>query len=516
MNLRRHFAMPHEIVSGFWAVVVVLSVCRLSHIANAQVNNPDAQASKPVESPTNIDDLRKLQARVTEIIRKSLPTVVAVGNRFGSPNSTASITERRLASGVIIRADGLVLSQYHVSHEGRYEEKTGLVAYGKPGDVVDVVLHDGREVHAELLGGSKHPDVSMLRILEPGPYPFMELAQDGPRSLGDWVIKLGHPLGYQPSRSVVSRLGRIVYINPINLVPDCATTGGDSGGPLINLNGQLIGIPLDSLMPTAVVHLAKDSSWRRFHLSYISNEQIRTLQGTMQASVVPRDTLFTNHFERKKQFELVQEVLPPEHWRSGVRMIEVWKNVQAELRGSVVEIILGGKRVAYGTVVGQEGWILTTASAVKDYPQCRLPSGAIRPARIAAVDHDHDLAMLKVDTTELKPLGKSTALSPLAGTFVTTISLDGSPISAGIVSAPVHEFSVASSLKEKFTIRDGATVFDHDMPLEKNELGGPIISLDGRIIGMTVASAGPHGSVAVPLSSMLSIAARLKGNVDIP
>ena len=109
-------------------------------------------------TPASAAGLAALEARVVDVARKVSPSVVYLPDGRGS--------------GVIISADGLVLSQRHVSH-----------AFGeaplKPGDAARAVLADGRRVDATLLGADEIHDVSLLRLAGPGPYPFAELGPPG-------------------------------------------------------------------------------------------------------------------------------------------------------------------------------------------------------------------------------------------------------------------------------------------------------------------------------------------------
>ena len=115
---------------------------------------------------------------------------------------------------MIITADGIVLSQWHVSHWKirRWDTtiRPGSSPTGSAGDRTTVILHDGRECPAELLGANRTHDVSLLRLLEPGPYPHVPIRATAPVEVGDWVLKIGHPLGYRKGRSAPVRLGRVI------------------------------------------------------------------------------------------------------------------------------------------------------------------------------------------------------------------------------------------------------------------------------------------------------------------
>ena len=192
-------------------------------------------------------DLPQLEERVRRTAQAVLPSVVAVRNPFVKPSEV----ERHrgdCASGVIITADGIVLSQWHVSHWKASEDgdgttiRRGSSPSGSAGDRTTVILHDGRECPAELLGANQTHDVSLLRLLEPGPYPHVPIRATAPVEVGDWVLKIGHPLGYRKDRSAPVRLGRVICGTKEVFGTDFMWAGGDSGGPTFSLDGQLLGV----------------------------------------------------------------------------------------------------------------------------------------------------------------------------------------------------------------------------------------------------------------------------------
>jgi S1-C subfamily serine protease len=192
------------------------------------------------DSPQDVEALRVLQARVETVAQKVMPAVVAVETPGGS-----------FWSGVIISADGLVLTQFHVSH--RYEWDGNLPYRSRqPGEFSSVILSDGRRFDAELLGADQTYDLSLLRILDRGPHPHVPLTRYVSPKLGDWVLKLGHPMGYLRGRPPAVRLGRVLYRKEDVFVTDCYLTGGDSGGPFFDLEGRLMGIPFSSSTPAGL------------------------------------------------------------------------------------------------------------------------------------------------------------------------------------------------------------------------------------------------------------------------
>lgn len=159
--------------------------------------------------------MERQQAKVSEAIQK-----VSVNVQQGAAQG----------SGVIITQDGYVLTAAHVA--------------GKPGREASVLLSDGTRVQAKTLGMNRNLDAGLLKITEKRaqPWPTATLGRSENLKMGQWCIAAGHPGGWQSQRGAVIRIGRILAILPGTLVTDCALIGGDSGGPLFNLNGELIGI----------------------------------------------------------------------------------------------------------------------------------------------------------------------------------------------------------------------------------------------------------------------------------
>ncbi|MBB5349838.1 serine protease Do [Haloferula luteola] len=166
--------------------------------------------------PESRDDLKQIQRLMQSALPAARAATVCIQLGQGS------------GSGVVVSEDGLIMTAAHVT--------------GGVGQEFTVVFEDGREVKAESLGLDSEVDAALARIVEPGKYPFVEIARDHPAQLGDWVFALGHSGGFDLKRGVVFRPGRIVRTTDTTLQSDCSLIGGDSGGPLFDLMGRLIGI----------------------------------------------------------------------------------------------------------------------------------------------------------------------------------------------------------------------------------------------------------------------------------
>lgn len=166
--------------------------------------------------PQTKADLIEIQNALVESLQRVRKATVSIslGQGFGS--------------GVIVSPDGLVLTAAHVT-AGVDKELT-------------VILNDGTKLKAVSMGLVSNTDAAMMRITEEGEYPYVDINKDNNYKLGHWIFALGHSGGFDKERGPVVRLGRIVKDSETTLHSDCKVIGGDSGGPLFDMEGRLIGI----------------------------------------------------------------------------------------------------------------------------------------------------------------------------------------------------------------------------------------------------------------------------------
>ena len=166
--------------------------------------------------PASADELLSIQARIRQLTEKILPATVAV--QVGRANG----------SGVIIDADGHVLTAAHVA--------------GRPGRTALVHLPDGRTVRGITLGLNQELDSGLIQITDEGTWPFVPLGSSKDVHEGHWCLATGHPGGFVRDRPPVLRWGRVLRSEGSAILTDCTLVGGDSGGPLFDMNGKVIGI----------------------------------------------------------------------------------------------------------------------------------------------------------------------------------------------------------------------------------------------------------------------------------
>jgi len=182
----------------------------------APANRKDLPAVFTQKTPASIADLRQLEQYVEKLIPRVSPAVVAVEVGYTS------------GSGVVISADGLVLTAGHVC--------------GEPGREVRFTFSDGKQARGKTIGADSDSDTGLMRITSGANWPHVPVGDLTQARLGDWVLALGNPGGFDPRRSLVTRLGRIIRLAPAVLQTDCTISPGDSGGPLFDMHGRVIGI----------------------------------------------------------------------------------------------------------------------------------------------------------------------------------------------------------------------------------------------------------------------------------
>lgn len=213
---------PRLRVAGGW-VFTVLALALLLRAAALGQETP-VKLEEPANlaeifaggTPASVADLRAMQAHVQTLTQKVLPATVGV--RVGAAQG----------SGVIIDKEGHVLTAAHVC--------------GKPGRDVTFVFPDGKSVKGKTLGVNSGIDAGLMKITEKGEWPTVEMGEFDALQTGQWVLATGHPGGYQKDRGVVVRLGRILSKHNSALSTDCTLVGGDSGGPLFDMEGRVVGI----------------------------------------------------------------------------------------------------------------------------------------------------------------------------------------------------------------------------------------------------------------------------------
>jgi serine protease Do len=148
-----------------------------------------------------------------------------------SPREQPDTPRRGAGTGFVIDRAGFILTNHHVV-EGA--------------DRVVVRLTDGRQLRAERVGSDPDTDIALIKVNAPQPLPVAPLGDSDTLRVGEWVLAIGNPLAYEHTVTVgvVSFIGRKLFDRSLDryIQTDAAINFGNSGGPLINAGGEVIGI----------------------------------------------------------------------------------------------------------------------------------------------------------------------------------------------------------------------------------------------------------------------------------
>jgi serine protease Do len=142
-----------------------------------------------------------------------------------------------LGSGFIISADGYIVTNNHVIEQA---------------DEVRVELYTGGELVAEVVGRDPRTDIALLKVESDDPLPFVEFGDSDGAKVGEWVLAIGNPLGqgFSVSSGIVSARNRTLQGSYDDFIQtDAAINRGNSGGPLFDMNGEVIGVNTAILSP---------------------------------------------------------------------------------------------------------------------------------------------------------------------------------------------------------------------------------------------------------------------------
>jgi serine protease Do len=209
------------------AEAVIDSVVNISTSQTVEARNNGAMPQLPPGSP--------LEEFFEEFFKNRRGQGGDNPNRDRSPRRVNS-----LGSGFIIDPSGLVVTNNHVISEA---------------DEINVVFNDGSKIKAEIIGRDQKTDVALLKITPPEkPLKAVKFGNSDKLRLGGWVIAIGNPfgLGGTVTAGIVSARNRDIQSGPYDnyIQTDAAINRGNSGGPLFNLDGEVVGVNTAIISPS--------------------------------------------------------------------------------------------------------------------------------------------------------------------------------------------------------------------------------------------------------------------------
>ena len=243
-----------------WGTVPAAAVVALSLYSTVPLQAQDARPQTQAHMAGDLADL--VQARLPAVVNISTtqkaggsamtlpemqlpPGLEEFMKRFGSPfegperGNRAPRRANALGSGFIIDPAGYVVTNNHVVAEA---------------DEIKVILQDGAELPAKLVGRDARTDVALLKVESAKPLPYLSWGDSDKTRVGESVFAIGNPfgLGGTVTSGIISARARNIHAGPYDdfLQTDAAINRGNSGGPLFNMRGEVIGVNTAIFSPT--------------------------------------------------------------------------------------------------------------------------------------------------------------------------------------------------------------------------------------------------------------------------
>ncbi len=239
------------IVGGILAVVIYTRVDDTPSRALARPDTTTWHASLPQDfDPDNLDFTYAAEQTVFGVVHVKT-TRQQEGRQamdpfeffFGPRDREEPEPQVGFGSGVIISSDGAIVTNHHVI---------------RGADAVEVTLNDGRTFEANVQGTDPNTDIALLKI-DATNLPYLEFGSSDALRIGEWVLAVGNPFGLTSSvtAGIISAKERALGVLSEGQMPiesflqtDAAVNMGNSGGALVNLRGELVGIPTLIISPT--------------------------------------------------------------------------------------------------------------------------------------------------------------------------------------------------------------------------------------------------------------------------
>ncbi|SCW68830.1 serine protease Do [Sphingobium faniae] len=249
--MRYAYAITGALLLGGTAIAVTSS----SHVGAQTAQNEGMQAAAPAGAPASLADMvEKLQPAVVNISTKQRVQVqnpfagTPFGDLFGFGQGGSGQPQTRqaqsLGSGFIISPDGYIVTNNHVVSAG---------AEGATVDSITVTLTNREEYPAKLVGRDPATDIAVLKIDAKKAMPYVKFGDSTRARVGDWVVAIGNPfaLSGTVTAGIISALHRGTGGTYDKFIQtDASINQGNSGGPMFDMSGNVIGINSQILSPS--------------------------------------------------------------------------------------------------------------------------------------------------------------------------------------------------------------------------------------------------------------------------
>ena len=232
-------------VRGFAAIALAMTVtlgglAALSGPVMAQPTTSFADLAERLSpSVVNISTAQKVDRSDGPSIPEGSPFEDLFRDFFEDGQPGAPQTVQSLGSGFVISAEGYIVTNNHVIAEA---------------DEISINFFDGTSLDATLVGTDPKTDIALLKVEPTSPLPFVNFADSDKARVGDWVLAIGNPfgLGGSVSAGIISARNRDINAGPYDnfIQTDAAINRGNSGGPLFDMAGDVVGVNSAIISPT--------------------------------------------------------------------------------------------------------------------------------------------------------------------------------------------------------------------------------------------------------------------------
>jgi S1-C subfamily serine protease len=487
-------------------------------------------------------DLEKMYREVSD---KSIPKTVCL---------TANLPQGEVAigSGAVVSADGYILTCAHV-----------LEAAENLGDnTLGALFPNGKTLEARTLGRDSKKDFVLLKV-DAENLPFFEWGDSSQIKSGEWVLALGHPIGIVGIQGRRNRIPALSYGNILtlnaqlkvvtesggkdyggSLLSNIPLAFGNSGGPLVNSKGKLIG--LNGAISRGVTIQAYSVPSNRMSAAFPKLKKGIDLS-------VPSKGKFNTFLEGLKSM-FQSGAAPPVVVGSGDDRLERIppgnRKLLRKVSRSVVQVYRDGDEVAYGLVVDEKGQVVTSRHALlgedgwdylvnrfkgflrnndtlkellrgflkkKPVYEVEIRSGIRWSAELVKEDRHRDLAFLKFTAGEELISVSPWEGEPLQrGSFVSSVGPRGEVHGVGLLSTngtridsimaiPLNLQDMIQILQNNLSAlekRSYPRILFHDAVIPMGQFGSAVVDREGRVLGMNVFSPLRGAVYAIPMEEI--------------
>ena len=481
-----------------------------------ETTQPDSAVVTNTPPEASSESLQDVQRQVKRLLPKVRPAVVAMEG----------------GSGVIVSKDGWVVTASHVA--------------GRPGRKIWVQLANGLRWPAVTYGSDQGADTALVKLTGHDQWPFAALGDCSKIQAGQWCLGLGYPFSFDRSKPAAARLGRVTMVSAERLVSDMPIMGGDSGGAVFNLQGQLI----------AVHSTIKQDIQQNHHVPV----QVFVDQWS---SLVAQKVVAKERELSGDGGEVDAEQAASRFGRNANEVVSVVDAVREKIEPALVRLgTAGGQNgqldfsiSSLGTIVSKDGLVVAKYSELKQ-PIVAKRAGGVGESiagKLLAIDPSKDLALIKFEPAAGLPfvpismagreqqdaVEQSNKMAPavkkdaLSGTIV--FSLLGRPekrsehkstrlgTTIGVVMVEPQAFFGLDSIEfdrwggGPFSGRrfGFGRVIAHDSVIGPQDCGGPLVGVDGQVLGINISRAMRSTSYAIPIEDVKAFVLLIRPNAKL-